>query len=242
MWPVLFTWRGIVLHSYHVMLYLALLLTLLLTVILAQRAGLNPDRTALAILLSYIPAFACARLLYAARHWDRFRHDPMLILRRSEGGVSLNGGIIGMFAGLFPLLWVLGLPAPPFFDALVLAMLAGIAVAKGGCILNGCCHGQETGHWCGVHLPDNHGIWRWRFPVQFMEMGWAVAVLLIMLVWRSFSPPPGTVAALTLVIHPAGRIILQNLRDEGADENAAVRKTCMVLIAVALTAGLFIWL
>jgi phosphatidylglycerol:prolipoprotein diacylglycerol transferase len=242
MWPVLFTWRGIVLHSYPVMIYLALLVTVFLTVALAQGDGLNPDRTALAVLLSYIPAFIGARLLYVARHWDRFRRDPMLILRRSEGGVSLYGGIIGMFAGLIPLLWAFGLPAAPFFDALVLGMLAGIAVAKSGCLLNGCCYGHETGHWCGVDLPDDHGIWRRRFPVQLMEMAWAVTVLLIMLALRYFSPPPGTAAVLALVIHPAGRIVLQNLRDEGAGENAAVRKTCMVLIAAALTAGLFIWL
>jgi prolipoprotein diacylglyceryltransferase len=242
MWPVLFTWRGIVLHSYHVMIYLALLVTVLLTVTLAQGDGLSPDRTALAVLFSYVPAFAVARLLYVARHWDHFRRDPALILRRSEGGLSLYGGIAGMFAGLFPLLWAFGLPAAPFFDALVLGMLAGIAVAKGGCLLNGCCYGQETGHWCGVDLPDDHGVWRRRFPVPFMEMAWAVIVLLIMLAWRHFSPPAGTVAVLALVIHPAGRIVLQTLRDEGVAENAAVRKTCIVLIAAALAAGLFIWL
>jgi phosphatidylglycerol:prolipoprotein diacylglycerol transferase len=242
MWPVLFTWRGIVLHSYPVMIYLALLVTVFLTVALAQGDGLNADRTALAVLLSYVPAFAGARLLYAARHWDQFRRDPALILRRSEGGLSLYGGIAGMFAGLFPLLWAFGLPAAPFFDALVLGMLAGIAVAKGGCLLNGCCHGQETGHWCGVDLPDDHGMWRRRFPAQFMEMAWAVTVLLMTLAWRHFSPPAGMVACGGLALHAAGRIFLQRLRDEGADEDAAVRKTCVILIAAALATGLFIWL
>jgi phosphatidylglycerol:prolipoprotein diacylglycerol transferase len=242
MWPVLFTWRGIILHSYQVMIYLALLVTVFVTVALAQGDGLNADRTALAVLLSYVPAFIGARLLYAARHWDHFRRDPSLILRRSEGGLSLYGGITGMFAGLVPLLWAFGLPAAPFFDALVPGMLAGIAVAKGGCLLNGCCHGHETGHWCSVDLPDGHGVWRRRFPVQLMEMAWALLVLLLMLAWRNYSPPPGLVACGVFVLHPAGRIVLQNLRDEGAVENAAVRKTCMILIAVALAAGLFIWL
>lgn len=216
MWPVLFVWRGIVLHSYQVMIYFALLVTVFVTVALAQRDGLNGDRTAPAVLLSYIPAFVCARLLYAARHWDHFRRDPMLILRRSEGGLSLTGGIAGMFAGLFPLLWALGLPFAPFFDALVPGMLAGIAVAKGGCLLNGCCYGHETGHWCGVDLPDSHGVWRRRFPVQLMEMGWAAIMLLVVLAWRNFSPPPGLMAVLAFVIHAAGRLVLQKLRDESA--------------------------
>jgi phosphatidylglycerol:prolipoprotein diacylglycerol transferase len=242
MWPVLFTWRGIVLHSYQVMIYLGLLVTVFVTVALAQGDGLNADRTALAVLFSYVPAFAGARLLYAARHWVHFRRDPALILRRSEGGLSLYGGIAGMFAGLIPLLWAFGLPAAPFFDALVLGMLAGIAVAKGGCLLNGCCYGHETGHWSGLDLPDDHGIWRRRFPVQLMEMAWALLVLLIMLAWRHFSPPSGLLACAALALHAAGRIFLQKLREEGAVEDAAVRKTCLMLIAAALTAGLFIWL
>ena len=81
MWPIVFVWRGIVLRSYHLMIYAALLVTVFLTVHLEQGEGLDPDRTALAVLLSYIPAFACARLLYVARHWDHFRRDPARILR-----------------------------------------------------------------------------------------------------------------------------------------------------------------
>jgi prolipoprotein diacylglyceryltransferase len=75
-----------------------------------------------------------------------------------------------------------------------------------------------------------------------MEMAWALLVLLLMLAWRRHSPPQGAVAVLALVIHPAGRVVLQNLRDEGAVENAAVRKTCVILIAAALVTGFFIWL
>ena len=242
MWPVLFAWRGIVLHSYRVMIYFALLVTVLLTVALAQGDGLNPDRTALAVVLSYIPAFVGARLLYTARHWDHFRHDLSLILRRSVGGLSLYGGIIGMFAGLVPLLWALDLAAALFFDALVLGVLGGIAVAKGGCLLNGCCYGHETGHWCGVNLPDQGGVWRRRFPVQMLEMGWAVAVLALMLAWRCTSPRPGLLTCAALALHAAGRIFLQKLRDEGADEDGAVQKTCSFIIVAALAAGLFIWL
>lgn len=239
MWPVLVSWRRIVLHSYHVMIYLALLVTVLLAASLAQRDGLDADRTALAVLFSYVPAFIVARLLHAARHWDHFGRDPVRILRRSEGGLSLHGGIIGMFAGLIPLLWASGLPAGRFFDALVPAMLGGIAVAKGGCLLNGCCHGHATAHWCGLNLPDEHGVWGRRFPVQLMEMAWALLVLLIVLTGRGLSPPPGLMACAGLALLAAGRIFLQDLRDESAAENAAVRKSSLMLIAAALAVGLF---
>lgn len=244
MWPVLFIWRGIVLHSYPVMIYLALLVTVFLTVALAQAGGLNADRTAVAVVLAYIPAFVSARLFYVVGHWDRFRHKPARILRRSEGGLSLYGGLFGLFAGVLPLLWALGLPFAPFFDALILGILGGIAVAKGGCLLNGCCYGHPTDRWCGVDLPDDRGVWLRRFPSQLAEMAWAVAVLLLMLAWsvtwHGASPPSGLVACGALALHTAGRLFLQKLRDEGPEEDAAVRKKCIVLIALALLAGLLI--
>lgn len=240
--PILFVWRGIVIHSFHVMIYAALLVTVFLAVYFAQSDGLNPDRTAVAVVLLFVPGFVGARLLYAVRHWDHFRHDPARILSRSEGGLSLYGGLFGVFAGSIPVLWALGLPFAPFMDALVLGMLGGIAVAKGGCLLNGCCYGQPTDHWCGVHLPDDRGVWRRRFPSQLVEMGWAAVVLFLMLAWRSISPPSGAVACAAVALHPVGRLFLQKLRDEGPAENAAVQKTCVVLTAAALLAGFLVWL
>jgi phosphatidylglycerol:prolipoprotein diacylglycerol transferase len=240
--PILFAWHGIVLRSYHVMIYAALLTTVFVTVHFAQSDGLNGDRTALAVLLLYIPGFAGARLLFAARHWEHFRHDPARLVRRSEGGLSLSGGFLGLFAGSFPLLWALGLPLAPFFDVLVLGVLAGIAVAKGGCLLNGCCYGHVTDHWCAVDLPDDRGVWRRRFPSQLVEMAWAAVVLLLMLALRGLSPPAGLVACAALALHSAGRVLLQKLRDEGAAEDAAVAKTSLALVTTALAAGLLIWL
>lgn len=242
MWPVLFVWHGIALRSFHVMIYAALLVTVFLAVHFAQADGLNPDRTALAVLLLFIPGFAGARLMYVARHWDHFRSDPARILRRSVGGLSLYGGLFGVFAGSVPTSWGLGLPFGPFIDALVLGMLGGIAVAKSGCLLNGCCYGHETGHWSGVDLPDDRGVWRRRFPSQLVEMAWAAAVLALMLAWRGFSPPSGVLACGALALHAAGRIFLQKLRDEGAAEDAAVKKTSLVLALAALLVGIVLWL
>lgn len=102
--PILFAWHGFVLRSYHVMIYGAMLAAVFLTAHVAHSDGLNADRTALAVLLLYIPGFVVARLMYAVRHWQHFRHDPARILRRSDGGLSLSGGFLGLLAGAFPLL------------------------------------------------------------------------------------------------------------------------------------------
>jgi phosphatidylglycerol:prolipoprotein diacylglycerol transferase len=240
--PILFVWRGIVLHSYHVAIYASMLVTVLLTVVFAQADRLNPDRTAIAVLLLIVPGFVVARLFYVARHWDHFRREPARILRRSEGGLSLYGGLFGILAGAVPVLAALDLPFAPFMDAIVLGILGGLIIAKGGCLLNGCCYGHSTDHWCGLDLPDDHGVWRRRFPSQLLEMAWAAGLLLLMLGWRSFSPPSGAIACAVLALQPVGRLFLQKLRDEGAAEDAAVRKTCLAMIMIAVAAALLVWL
>ncbi|MGN6573967.1 MAG: prolipoprotein diacylglyceryl transferase [Pseudolabrys sp.] len=240
MYPVLFVWRGLALRSFHVMTYAALLLAIIVATFFATASGLDGDRTALAVVLVFVPGFIGARLLYVARHWRHFRGDPARILRRSGGGLSLYGGVIGVFAGTVPVLWALAIPPAPFCDALVLGMMAGLVVAKGGCLLNGCCYGRPTGHWCAAHLPDDRGVWRLRFPSQLLEMAWAAIVFVVLVALRGAMLPAGLIACAGIALHPVGRLFLQKLRDEKA-ENAAVLKTCVSLIAAALLAGLLAW-
>jgi phosphatidylglycerol:prolipoprotein diacylglycerol transferase len=181
MQPILFVWRGIVVHSYHVAIYACMLLAVFLTVHFAQAGHLDPERTAAAVLILLIPGFVVARLFYVARNWDHFRRDSVRILRRSEGGLSLYGGLSGILAAVVPVLWALDLPLGPFMDALMLGLLGGLVIAKGGCLLNGCCFGRPTEHWCAATLPDDHGTWRRRFPSQPLEMAWAAVLLLLLL-------------------------------------------------------------
>ena len=240
--PILFVWRGMTVRSYHVAIYASMLVAVLLTVVFAQSDNLDPDRTAAAVLMLLVPGFVGARLFYAARNWSYFRADPRRIARRSEGGLSLYGGLFGILAGSVPVLGALGLPFARFMDALVLGLLGALIIAKGACLLNGCCFGRPTAHWCSAHLPDQRGEWRRRYPSQPLEMVWAAIVLLLMLALRSAAPPPGILTCAALAVHPVGRLFLQQLRDESAAENAAVRKTCMILSASALLAGLSVWL
>lgn len=240
--PVLFVWRGIAVRSYPVLIYAALLVAVVLAAYFAQAGGLDPDSTALAVLLLYVPAFIGARLLYVARNWSEFRNDRTRIVRRSDGGMSYYGGLLGLLGGSIPITWAFGLPLASFLDVFFLSVTAGLAVAKLGCLLNGCCYGRATDHWCGVRLPDDRGRRQRRFPAQLVEMIWALLVLAILLAARRAAPPPGLLACAALALQSAGRLFLQQLRDEGPRENAAVRKTCLAFIAAALAAWLAIGL
>src|SRR5882757_8911073 len=117
MQPILFAWRGYVIHAYPAMLYCALLTSTFLTAYVGQAYGLNADKVAFAAVLLVIPALPGTRLLYVAMHWEIFRNDLRRIWNRSEGGMTVYGGLIASLLFSVPVLWALDLPFLPFWDA-----------------------------------------------------------------------------------------------------------------------------
>jgi phosphatidylglycerol:prolipoprotein diacylglycerol transferase len=243
MWPVLFARHGIVIRSYPAMMYLCVLVALFVAVAAAQGYGLNADRTALAFLILVVPAFIGARLLYVALHWDTFRHEPSRIFRRSDGGMKMYGSLFLTIPLSVPLLWAFDLPFAPFWDATTFAMLAGMAVARVGCLLNGCCSGKPTESWCAVDLPDHRGVWRKRFPSQIIEIVWTLVLLVVLLALRGRMLFAGATFCLGVGAYAAGRFALQGLREDHAGDVGALRRLS-VLLAFAAVAGffaLFLW-
>jgi phosphatidylglycerol:prolipoprotein diacylglycerol transferase len=240
MQPILFAWRGIVIHAYPAMLYVALLTSTFLTTYVGQSYGLNADKVAFATVMLVIPALPGTRLLYVAMHWDIFRNDLRRIWNRSEGGMTVYGGLIASLIFSVPLLWALELPFLKFWDAATMGMLCGSIIAKSGCFLQGCCSGRATQSWCGLHLPDHRGVWLRRVPIQLFEMVWAALLLTAMLLWRARAPFPGAIFFGGVGIYAAGRFFLQKYRADhhGKTESGILQTVSVILAALALIGGI----
>src|ERR1700676_779817 len=168
---ILFSCCGLTVYSYPAMLYLGLVTGTLAGAYVAQSAGLDPNRFALAMMLLLIPALIGARLLFVLMHWDVYARDPRRIWRRSEGGMAMYGGLLLAVPISALLIPTLGLPFGLFWDAATFTILIGMIFTRIGCLLNGCCSGRPTAAWFGLDLPDYHGIWQRRIPTQLLEMG-----------------------------------------------------------------------
>jgi phosphatidylglycerol:prolipoprotein diacylglycerol transferase len=243
MQPILFAWRGYVIHAYPAMLYCALLASTFLTAYVGQAYGLNADKVAFAAVLLVIPALPGTRLLYVAMHWDIFRNDLRRIWNRSEGGMTVYGGLIASLLFSVPLLWALDLPFLKFWDAATIGMLCGSIIAKSGCFLQGCCSGRGTNSWCGLHLPDHRGVWLRRVPIQLFEMAWAAFLLVAMLLWRERAPFPGAIFFGGIGTYAAGRYFLQKYRDDhhGKNETGILQGVSVILVLLTLVGALCVW-
>ena len=235
---VLFEWRGIRIYSYPAMLYLGLVSGIILQTLVAEGAGLPAVRIYFATLTLIPIALAGSRVLHVIANWPRFRAAPHLIWKRGEGGLAMYGGVPFMIAASIPVLAAFELPFWTFWDTAVFCIFPGMAFARIGCLLNGCCAGQPTDGWLAMWLPDQRGHWTWRVPLQMLELG--VALLLLAGAWLAMDRfgEPGQLFLSTVIGYAAARLVLQRLRvhrerASRLDLHAAISLT---LIALALSA------
>lgn len=228
----LVSWGRLEVPSYTAMLYLGCVAGVLAGAAVADAAGLDPTRFALAATVLLVPAFLGARLWFVLASSAEFRTRPRHIWRRSEGGWTLYGGLLAAFALSAPLLALAGMPFWEFWDAASVSMLVALILGRFGCTMNGCCVGRATSGPVGLWLPDHRGLWRRRIPTQLLEAGWAVLALAGALAAHRHLPFAGALFLGAVATYAAARLGLERTREPGA--SAVARRANLVASAVLL--------
>ena len=181
-------------QPYLVMLYLGIVAGVISGTIWAGLHGLNAARSNLAMLLLVLPALLGARLLFVVLHWQVYRSHTERILRRTEGGAALYGGLVSAFLFSFPVLSLLDLPVWAFWDAVTVCLLVGMIFTKVGCLWNCCCSGKI------------------RFPLQLVEAVMAALILVAGIVTSRTLPFEGAVFLSATAVYSLARFALEPLR------------------------------
>ncbi|HIE12809.1 MAG TPA: prolipoprotein diacylglyceryl transferase [Desulfotomaculum sp.] len=208
-WPVLFHIGDYAVHSYGVMLAVAVMAGVLAGEREAGRRGIDPDYVFNLAAILVISGIIGSRIAYVLIEWPRFAGEPGAVLRIWDGGLSYYGALI---AGL-PLLWLYGRAKGVRFgeaaDIAALGLAAGYPLARIGCFLNGCCYGKPADLPWAVAFPFD-GVP--RHPTQL----YAVAIgIVIFLALRHLSKQkrfPGELAYLYLIFYGTYRFGIEFLR------------------------------
>lgn len=237
--PILFRWRGHAIHSYKAMLFAGLVLGITTGQVTAERAGLDARSVYFATIVLLVPALAGARLLFVATEWRIYCREPERIWRRSEGGFSMLGGLPPAMAISVPLLGALDIPFGAFWDVSTFTILVGMATARVGCLLNGCCAGRSARRF-GLFLPDHHGRWERRVPIQLLEGLAAVALLTVVTLEWNARPFAGAILLMAAAGYGTIRCALEPLRDESRMGTSSLVSLAMsATLAVAGAGGWF---
>jgi phosphatidylglycerol---prolipoprotein diacylglyceryl transferase len=196
---------GITILSYRVCLLLAVLLCWLIGPRwVAALEGLDPWRVFRAMVLLGLAAFAGARLHFVLTHWGDFADRPLAALQFWSGGLHAGGGIVLLtVAAPFVLGW-LRLPLGRFADGFVPTVGVGIAIARLGCFLHGCCFGTLCSWpWC-VTFPRNTYIYQYHIDLGVLPFG-AERTLPIHPLQLYFAASGLMITAAALWLHPRKR-------------------------------------
>jgi phosphatidylglycerol---prolipoprotein diacylglyceryl transferase len=210
---VLFSWRGMDVHSYPALLYVGLVCGVYAGYGAATTMDVDADRTAAGLLILIVPALVGARLWFVASHWELFRREPRRIWRRSDGGAAPAGGLVLAVALSPAVLAALSLQFGAFWDAATFTMLVGMVFTRIGCLLNGCCGGRPSEGRFTLRLPDHEGRWARRHPVQLLELAATVTLLAGALAISADPPFEGAIFLFAAAGYGFARAILHPLRE-----------------------------
>ncbi len=168
------------------------------------------------------------RLHFVVANWSSL-HSPLAsLLRFSSGSLHAPGAILGAVLGTVLVLRRLDLPLARFADSLAPAVGIGIAIARLGCFLHGCCYGipcdlpwavtlSSSSYVYAVHLERGvlaadatHSLPVHPLPLYFAACGAGIAAFLLWL--RPRKSYDGQLALTLLFLFSASSALLEPLR------------------------------
>lgn len=134
----------IAIYAYGVMLGLSLVVGWYLTLGLAKKDGLPPEKMANNYVVTALTAVVMSRVLYVLTNLSEFDSFGAVFSFRS-GGLVAYGGFLGGLLGSYVYLRLNKLPLLPWADVAVPSLASGLMITRIGCYMFGCDFGQPLG-------------------------------------------------------------------------------------------------
>jgi phosphatidylglycerol:prolipoprotein diacylglycerol transferase len=167
------------------------------------------------------------------------------------------GGMVGAAAAVVVVARWLRIRVPVAADAFAIAMLAGLAVGRAGCVLDGCCFGKPTALAWGIAWPAGSPVYAlqvaaglipahaaWSLPVhptQLFDLVGVLAVVLVLLVLRPRLRRAGSLFLLAVVGYGLVRFAEEFLREGGVSLAGLTLVQWALLVIVPAAAFRLVW-
>ena len=159
MWPTLFKipWIHWPIRGYGMMLMIGFLGGAWWAARRASRVKADPDACINVTFVGLIASVIGARLFYVMHYWDDHFAGRGLwaMINVSAGGLEFYGGFIGAALAGLAYIRLRGYSMRLYLDLIAPSIMFGMAAARIGCFLNGCCWGGPC---------DPQTAWAVRFP------------------------------------------------------------------------------
>jgi len=220
--PVAFSIGSLEIRWYGIIMALAVVSLLLVMLREAKRRGMTDDIYGI-FLTGIAGGLVGGRLAYIVYHWAYFMAHPREII--GFQGLSQPGMMIGIIAAALIYMAVRRMRFSTLLsvgDVLAVGAPLGLAIARIGCTLNGCCSGEPSPFdffpLAVVYTPrDAMDPQYWNVPLyftQFYHMVWGLIVFGVVWQLRSRLKPEGSLFFFFLCIFAAGDFFIRIFRPE----------------------------
>jgi phosphatidylglycerol:prolipoprotein diacylglycerol transferase len=251
--PILFHIGSYSVHSYGVMLMLAIVCGVwAATSIVRRRKAADPafpisTEDVMDVTLWIVAGIVIgARLLFVIVDWSSYKGHPLDMFKVWEGGLSFHGGLFGVLIALGLFSVRKRIPFLLLGDVIAPAAMIGYAVGRVGCFLNGCCYGAPTTMPWGVRFHDDGIVTPPSHPTQLYSTAMSL-VFFGVLLWmgRRKSAFSGQVAFFYILFSAIERFTMEIWRAGTTSTVVALGLTdvqwlCMTMALVSI--GALIWL
>ncbi|WP_018132010.1 prolipoprotein diacylglyceryl transferase [Effusibacillus pohliae] len=229
-------------RSYGLIVAISMLLGIGVAAYFARQAGRYADHVSGVAVYAIVGALIGARLWQVLFfEWGYYSQHPLEILAIWHGGMSIQGGLVGGFAGGLLYTWKYQVPFWDFADIVAPAIVLAQGIGRAACLMNGDAFGSPTGGNFGLVYPpgtyayDTYGsqpLW----PAEVWEGQWDIVVFALLLILKQRKWPVGYIFLFYNILYSIGRFFLEFLRGDTARTLGltAAQWTSLAVIAAAL--------
>lgn len=241
--PDLFTIGGFTVHTFGLGVALAALFGMWLARYVANREGYHPDLISDFLIYALLAGVIGARLWEVAFTWENYASNPLKIFAIWEGGLSIQGGVLG---GILIGIWYArkkNIPVWKLADIVAPGVILGMAIGRLGDFMTGDDYGIVSQTF-GIVYPPGTIASNVNGPVPLVptvlfESIADFAIMGILLFMRKRRPFDGFLFLWMLALYSVARFFLEFLRGDSLRtfydfKTAQVTSIITILIAVAL--------
>ncbi|MDF2922730.1 MAG: lgt [Paenibacillaceae bacterium] len=216
---VLFEIGGFAVHSYGLIVGLAVLLALGVAYSLTSNT-IYQKHVFDSFFYAIVAAIIGARVWHVFFfQWGYYSNHLSEIFKIWNGGISIMGAVIGGAGGIAVYTWRKKLIFWEFADQLAPAVVLGQALGRIACFLNGDAFGSPTNSGYGIVYPegtmafDRYGaqpLW----PAEVWEGQWDLVIFALLMILRNRRLPAGIPFLMYSILYALGRFMLEYLRGD----------------------------
>lgn len=238
MCPILFSIGPFDVRAYSVFTELGILVAVFVAWREARRVGIKSEDLLNVAIYSIVAAIVGSRIYYVLGLWPQYADDLLRIFDFREGGLVYHGGLFtGLAVAIIYTLWR-RISVWRLLDAGAPSLALGEAIARIGCLLNGCCYGSETDSWLGMYLPDLYGHWAHRYPTQIFQGLADLAIFAILWALRKRKPFDGFLLLIYGMLYSLSRLGLESMRAENLTISGALTAQVVSAVVFVICAAL----